>query len=102
MKTTLELRPVHHRKEQRIRAHVLLCWLSLLLIRLAENATGETWRTLRAETDKLHLGRFDGSAGEVAQRTELTARQAAIFKALGAPEPPRIFGLAPAKAAVTA
>ena len=72
MKTTLELRPVHHRKEQRIRAHVLLCWLSLLLIRLAENAT------------------------------ELTARQAAIFKALGAPEPPRIFGLAPAKAAVTA
>ena len=31
MKTTLDLRPVHHRKEDRIRAHVLLCWLALLL-----------------------------------------------------------------------
>ena len=102
MKTTLDLRPVHHRKEQRIRAHVLLCWLSLLLIRLAEQAAGDTWRNLRFELEKCHLGRFDGSAGEVAQRTELTARQTAIFKALGVPEPPRIFGLAPAEAAVTA
>jgi transposase len=33
MKTTLDLRPVHHRKEDRIRPHVLLCWLALLLIR---------------------------------------------------------------------
>lgn len=58
--------------------------------------------SLRNELEKCHLGRFDGSAGEVAQRTELTARQTAIFKALGVPEPPRIFGLAPAEAAVTA
>ena len=64
--TTLDLRPVYHRKETRIRSHVLLCWLSLLLIRIAENATGETWRNLRTELDKLHLGRFSGSAGEVA------------------------------------
>jgi len=37
MKSTPDLRPVHHRLEHRIRAHVLLCWLSLLLIRIAEN-----------------------------------------------------------------
>ena len=43
MKTTLDLRPVYHRREDRIRAHVLLCWLALLLIRIAETATGETW-----------------------------------------------------------
>jgi hypothetical protein len=36
MKTTLDLRPVHDRKQDRIRAHVLLGWL-LLLIRIAEN-----------------------------------------------------------------
>jgi hypothetical protein len=103
MKTTLDLRPVHHRKEQRIRAHVLLCWLSLLLIRLAENATGETWRNLRFELEKCHLGRFDGPAGEVAQRTELTARQAAIFTALDVPKPPRYVRLsAPQVDAATA
>ena len=89
MKTTLELRPVYHHKEPRIRAHVLLCWLALLLVRIAENATSETWRTLRDELDELHLGRFTGSAGEVHQRTEITARQGAIFKALDVTEPPR-------------
>jgi hypothetical protein len=102
MKTTLDLRPVHHRKEQRIRAHVLLCWLSLLLVRIAEQAAGDTWRNLRTELEKCHLVRFAGPTGDVLQRTELTARQAAIFKSLAVPEPPRIFGLAPAEAAATA
>lgn len=102
MKTTLELRPVYHHKEARIRAHVLLCWLALLLVRIAENATGETWRTLRFELEKLHLGHFTGSAGEVHQRTEITPRQAAIFKALAVAEPPRFFELAPVTAAATA
>ena len=102
MKTTLELRPVYHRKEERIRAHVLLCWLALLLVRIAETATGDTWRTLRFELEKLHLGQFTGSAGEVHQRTELTARQVAIFKALDVAEPPRFFGLVPTQAAATA
>ncbi len=102
MKTTLDLRPVYHRKEQRIRSHVLLCWLALLLVRLAENATGETWRNLRLELEQCHLVRFSGPTGDVLQRTELTARQAGIFKSLAVPEPPRIFGLAPTEAAVTA
>jgi hypothetical protein len=102
MKTTLELRPVYHRKAERIRAHVLLCWLALLLVRIAENASGDTWRNLRFELEKLHLGRFAGSAGEVVQRTEITARQAAILKALGVAEPPRFLELSPAQAARTA
>src|SRR4051812_17397175 len=32
MKQILDLRPVYHRLEERIRAHVVLCWLALLLI----------------------------------------------------------------------
>jgi len=39
LKSTLDLRPVYHRIEPRIRAHVLLCWLALLLIRVAERRT---------------------------------------------------------------
>ncbi len=34
MKHVLDLRPVYHRKEDRIQAHVLLCRLALLLIRV--------------------------------------------------------------------
>jgi len=42
MKTHLDLRPVHHRKEERIRAHVLLCWLALLLTPLTWSAATVT------------------------------------------------------------
>ena len=41
MKQVIDLRPVYHRLEDRIRAHVLLCWLALLLIRVAENTAGQ-------------------------------------------------------------
>jgi hypothetical protein len=51
MKQILGLRSVYHRREGRIRAHVLLCWLALLLIRVAETTAGEpwTWNRIRAE-----------------------------------------------------
>lgn len=96
LKTSLDLRPIHHRKEERIRAHVLLCWLALLLVRIAENATGETWRNLRNELERLHLGTFAGPAGTSRQRTELTPGQKAILRALELPEPPRFLHLEPA------
>lgn len=35
MKSTLELRPACHHLERRIRAHVVLCWLALVLIQRA-------------------------------------------------------------------
>ena len=93
MKTTLDLRPVYHRKEERIRAHIVVCWLALLLIRVAENRTQDTWRNLRHELQRLHLGAFQGSAGRCLQRTEITSRQAEILKSLEIPEPSRFLTL---------
>jgi hypothetical protein len=49
LKHVIDVRPVYHRLDDRIRAHVLLCWLALLLVRVAENETGQTWGKLRAE-----------------------------------------------------
>ncbi|MGB8380794.1 MAG: hypothetical protein WCG47_06005, partial [Dermatophilaceae bacterium] len=49
LKSGLGLRPVHHRREDRIRGHVQLCWLALLLTRVIENTTGDSWRTTRHE-----------------------------------------------------
>jgi transposase len=95
MKSTLDLRPVYHRLEDRIRAHVILCWLALLLVRLAENATGDTWRNLRHQLDRLHVGEFTGNTGRVLQRTELTARQRDILRALHVAEPPRFLDITP-------
>jgi len=98
LKTTLDLRPVHHRREDRIRAHVLLCWLALLLIRIVEHETADTWRNVRNELERLHLGTFTGPAGTCQQRTELTSRQRDILRTLKLPEPPRFTRLEPATA----
>jgi transposase len=88
-KGALGLRPVFHYREDRIRAHIQLCWLALLLLRVIENATGDTWRNLRHELDRLHLVTLATNHGRVAQRTALTAGHKAILTALNLPEPAR-------------
>jgi len=95
MKQVIDLRPVWHRREDRIRAHVILCWLALLLARIAENACGQTWPELRRELGKIHIGTFTGPAGTFRQRTEITKPQTAILKTLQISAPPRIYQLKP-------
>jgi len=91
MKGALGLRPVFHHREDRIRAHVQLCWLALLLLRVVENATDDTWRNTRNELDRIHLVTLATADGHVAQRSALTAGHKAILAALKLPEPPRFF-----------
>jgi transposase len=96
LKSTLELRPVFHRLERRIRAHILLCWLALLMIRLAERTTGQTWRRTCLELQRLHLVTLTGPTGTVAHTTALTEPQRQILAALRVDPPPRVTALTPA------
>jgi len=91
MKGALGLRPVFHYREDRIRAHVQLRWLALLLLRVVENATDDTWHNTRNELDRIHLVTLATADGHVAQRSALTAGHKAILAALKLPEPPRFF-----------
>jgi len=97
MKQVIDLRPVYHRKEERIRAHVILCWLALLLARIAENAAGTTWPQIRRELDRITIGTFTGPAGTFRQRTELTKTQRDILAQLKTDPPPRVWELTPAQ-----
>jgi transposase len=94
MKQILDLRPVHHRLEDRIRAHVVLCWLALLPSRITETATGDTWNNLRRELQRLHVGTFTGAAGTYRQTTQTTPTQRQILDDLDITAPPRILELA--------
>jgi hypothetical protein len=100
MKQVLDLRPVYHRLENRIRAHVLLCWLALLLARIVETqaATPEkatTWPRARAELARLHVGTFTGPAGLFRQTTPPSPEVRRLHTALDLPLPPRILDLDP-------
>jgi hypothetical protein len=96
LKHTIDLRPAYHRREDRIEAHVQLCWLALLLMRVAETETNQTWRNLRNELDRMHLVTLATTEGTVSQRTELAPGQRRILTTLSLPEPPRFYDFTPA------
>jgi transposase len=90
LKTTLDLRPVYHRKDERIEAHVFLCFLALMLVRIAERKTGLTWDRIRGVMERLHLIEFFSKDGRVLQTTEPTPEQHNIFKLLKISPPKRM------------
>jgi len=94
MKHTLELRPLHHRLPDRIRSHVLLCWLGLLLVRVAENETGQTWDRMRDELEELSLIKLCGKDGRLEMISELTGQQHNILKTLGVTPPRQVLSIA--------
>ena len=91
LKGSLSLRPIYHSKDDRIRSHVLLCWLALLLVRIAEVETGMTWPTIRREMQQLHLGEFFYKNGRILQHTELNANQRNILNKLKIKPPKRVL-----------
>lgn len=67
MKSAIHIRPVFHRTEERIQAHVFLCVLALLLERVAEKACGRTWFRIREELRSIKVGQLLGPHGTVYQ-----------------------------------
>lgn len=95
MKQVLDLRPVYHRLEGRIRAHVVLCWLALLLARIVETRTDTTWPRARDQLQRLHVGTFTGPVGLFRQTTQPSADVRRLHATLDIPLPPRILALDP-------
>ena len=93
MKTTLDLRPVYHRKDERIESHVFLCFLALMLVRIAERKTNLTWDKIRTQMERLHRIEFFSNDGRVLQTTEPTKEQLNIFKLLKISPPRRMLDI---------
>jgi hypothetical protein len=91
LKGALRLRPVFHHREDRIRSHIQLCWLALLLIRVIENGCGDTWRNVRNELDRMHLVTLGTKEGRIAKRSGTTKGQREILTALNLREPAQII-----------
>jgi len=72
MKTALNIEPVHHRTPVRITSHAHLCVLAYLLVRVAENRTGETWQRLREQLERVSLSRVQMNRATVYRRKQLT------------------------------
>jgi transposase len=91
LKSTLCLRPVYHFKDDRIRSHVLICWLALLLVRIAEVETEQTWPRVRRQMQQLNLIEFFDNNGRILQHTELISNQRNILNKLKIKLPKRVL-----------
>jgi hypothetical protein len=69
MKSVIEIRPVFHRTPDRIRSHVFLCVLALLLERVAEKACERSWPRIREELRTIKIGQLLTPNGTVYQAT---------------------------------
>jgi transposase len=93
LKTTLKLRPNYHSKDDRIRCHIFLCFLALLLIRIVENETRKSWSTVRDEMNRLYFGEFNQNGSMIRLLTQLTNEQKSILKALNIKEPSTVVDI---------
>lgn len=93
LKHTLDIRPVYHRLADRIKAHVLLCWLGLLLIRVAEQELDQTWYQMKRTLHTAQIGHHQCQGGEVWMSNALNPEQSHLFKKLNLNPPPRYYNL---------
>ncbi len=96
LRTTLELPALPSRLEHPTRAQVLIAWLALLMIRVAERKAQLPWRQIAYELGRLHQVVLHGVAGTVVQTTALTSAQAHIYGAAGVEPPPAVAAQRPA------
>ena len=90
MKSGLRMRPVFHYRPWRIQAHVTISVLALLLERVAEIRTGETWRNLVAQLDKIQVVEYDRGEARIQQTTEVRPEAQALLKKLRVALPPKL------------
>jgi len=93
LKHTVDVRPVYHRRSDRIKAHVLLCWLALLLIRIAENESGETWHQLKRIFRPLLVAEHATEQGVISQTNKLTVDQKRVLDGLNLKAPKRYLAI---------
>ena len=95
LKGTLRIRPVFHRLDERIRAHVLICWLALLLVRIAERESARSWRKIRSALERIKLVTLQGAAGTVEQTTPPSGSASETLAGLAIQPPPPVTSLQP-------
>lgn len=99
IKNPLELRPIYHWSEPRVRAHISLCVVAYLLERVMDVALAKAdlkMTTQEAVEELAQISMCEVKAGgkRLMGATTLTDRQRAVLRALGVPEPPALESLA--------
>jgi transposase len=95
LKSGLKMRPVFHYRPWRIQAHVGIAVLALLIERVAEIRTGETWRNLAASLEKIQVVEYDRGEARIQQTTDVRPEAVELLRKLRVASPPKLHSIAP-------
>jgi len=93
LKTTLELRPNYHSRDDRIKCHIFISFIALVFVRMIEHNTDKPWARIRDEMSRLYYGEFIIESKKVCQLTEISKEQKAILDSLDIPAPSTIVDI---------
>ena len=93
LKSGLRVRPVFHWRPWRIQAHVGISVIALLLERVAEIRTGDTWRNIRAALETIKVVEYERAGARIRQTTDVRPSVAALLRSLKVAPPPRLHAI---------
>lgn len=94
LKSGLRMRPVYHFRPRRIRAHVGISMLALLLERIVEIRVKDTWRNVRATLQTIKIVEYDRAGARIRQTSNVREDAAALLRKLKVPMPPKVHAVA--------
>ena len=91
LKSGINLRPINHYKNERIKAHVSLCVLSYFVQRYAEITSKVSCETIRRHMNRISDVKILLKKGTITKRSQLTKYQQLLLNQLDIQEPPLIL-----------
>jgi len=95
MKNVLEIRPVYHRLDDRIRSHILICWMAMVLVRYAEEKTGTTWFSICRTLDDITAGLIETKSSTLWYTSQISDEAKELFSKLSLKVPRKVLGAEP-------
>lgn len=91
MKNVLEIRPVYHRLDDRIRSHILICWMAMVLVRYAEEKTGSSWFAISRTLDDITAGLIETNSSTLWYTSRISDEARDMFSKLRLKLPGKIL-----------
>ena len=91
MKNILDIRPVYHHLDDRIRSHILICWLAMVLVRYAENMAEKSWYQIETALADLTTGLIESDTVNLWYCSDISDEAKDIFKRMNIALPRRVL-----------
>jgi len=92
-RTQIKMTPMYHCAYRRIKTHVKICVLALLIERVAEIACSKSWFHIRRSLDKLQATECHGTNHVFFKLNEVVQEVKETFNMLDTPLPSSILGI---------